>query len=641
MYLAKLKAIIFLMLFSSPALAGNMTVWIERPTTKVLPYDPPKSRQHVELKSARNEYESFQVVIRAQNGNLSNVDVHTTRLVGKNGNIINEDNIRLFREYYVLVTDPSLFGTHGNERLVGEYPDPLIPFKDPYDPAHPRVGSPFTVPSGRNQPVFVEVYIPEDTPAGIYKGYVYVAASGEPDVEIPVTLEVWGFSIPRERTVTTAYGFSWNEILKYHCGIDGNRDECFWRVLKNYEELFHEHRIDLQGLAQGITSPTFTFDKDGNLNPVDWTFYDASLKPRLNGSYYADGIGAKRFRDNFFAPGEGHGGFTDEEYTKIAKEYARHLKEKGWFDRPYIYVHDEPSYWEGKEGGVFTAVVHDVSLMKEGDPEWDGHFMATNHIVPELDGSIDIWCPLTINYDDWFWKKGYATREEYRKRVSKGEKLWFYVCNATFPPYAGYDLDTRIGFEPRIVHWGAWYEGGSGFLYWNTNYWKDPRPWEDLIDRDEFGPVARNGDGFLIYPGDHNGKLSPNGSPVDISLDGPIPSFRLKMIRDGLQDWEYFILLSNMGEEEYAKREVSRAYRQFGIYSGDYNPSDPPWTHDEEVLYSVRENIARRITLKFKERGCSCRVTPDARRGGTEDFIGIFFPLLISAIAIRFMIPRK
>ena len=33
---------------------------------------------------------------------------------------------------------------------------------------------------------------------------------------------------------------------------------------------------------------------------------------------------------------------TDEQYKEAAKEFARHLKEKGWMNRVYMYVLDEP-----------------------------------------------------------------------------------------------------------------------------------------------------------------------------------------------------------------------------------------------------------------------------------------------------------
>jgi hypothetical protein len=211
---------------------------------------------------------------------------------------------------------------------------------------------------------------------------------------------------------------------------------------------------------------------------------------------------------------------------------------------------------------------------------------------------------MTQMYEDWFYTQNSPGRAKYAERFGLGEKLWFYVCNATRPPYAGYDIDTEIGYEPRIAKWGTWYEQASGFLYWHTNYWIGDDPWNVWRDPARFGEKsARNGDGLLIYPGDHDGKAGGKGSPPGVSIKGPVVSYRLKQIRDGLEDWELFRLAEGLGAGEFARREVGRAYRRFGtIFDENCAKSPPyycsdnqPWTLDEAVLFSARERIARKV----------------------------------------------
>jgi hypothetical protein len=210
-------------------------------------------------------------------------------------------------------------------------------------------------------------------------------------------------------------------------------------------------------------------------------------------------------------------------------------------------------------------------------------------------------------FGDWFYTPGVHQGADFyaERTATTDEELWLYVCNANFPPAAGYDIDTAIGYEPRMVKWGAWYEGASGFLYWRTNYWVDDDPWNVFRNVEQFTHFgARNGDGFLLYPGDHDGTSAPLGSPEWLAIDGPIESYRLKQIRDGLEDWELFELAQELGGGDYARAQVARAHTRFGDFfaedcSGDvprsYCPDDQPWTLDQDVLLEARRNVVAKV----------------------------------------------
>ena len=151
-----------------------------------------------------------------------------------------------------------------------------------------------------------------------------------------------------------------------------------------------------------------------------------------------------------------------------------------------------------------------------------------------------------------------------------------------------YTLD---GAEPQMLMWGSWFERATGFLYWAVNAW-DEMGW---------GPHTgwhKVGDGVLIYPGHHDGQLAPVGSPPEVELEGPIPSYRLKMIRAGLQDWALFSRADELGLGDYAREQVAQVYGQFGgcTYEGCAPPiSGFLWTTDEEAMNEIRANIADAI----------------------------------------------
>ena len=82
--------------------------------------------------------------------------------------------------------------------------------------------------------------------------------------------------------------------------------------------------------------------------------------------------------------------------------------------------------------------------------------------------------------------------------------------------------------EPRILMWGSWYEGATGFLYYSiTGLTRERSLGTEHHVYEDRGHCAR-------IPGNHDGTFAPAGSPANIAIDGPIPSLRLKMVRAGL-----------------------------------------------------------------------------------------------------------
>ena len=89
-----------------------------------------------------------------------------------------------------------------------------------------------------------------------------------------------------------------------------------------------------------------------------------------------------------------------------------------------------------------------------------------------------------------------------------------------------------------------------------------------------------NGDGTLFYPG----RPDVIGGRTHI----PIESIRLKLIREGLEDYEYLVLLDKLGGSQSATKAVNSLIRH--IYDFDSSP---------ERLYAVRESIATEILRRM------------------------------------------
>ena len=125
----------------------------------------------------------------------------------------------------------------------------------------------------------------------------------------------------------------------------------------------------------------------------------------------------------------------------------------------------------------------------------------------------------------------------------------------------------------RIAPWLNRRYGITGLLYWSTVYFGSPdrNPWDDPGFR-----VMWNGEGALFYPGDAAG------------IDGPIASIRLKNLRDGMEDYEYFALLEQLGGVEAVDAIVREAVPTWGS-----------WRQEAEALPMLRARLAEEI-LKRK-----------------------------------------
>src|SRR5581483_4938305 len=173
--------------------------------------------------------------------------------------------------------------------------------------------------------------------------------------------------------------------------------------------------------------------------------------------------------------------------------------------------------------------------------------------------AVDIWTPLVNcmvgrpGFDDYCPKT--VPREAYDGELRQGKILWWYQSCAShgckmstgeyFRGWPSYMIDVSP-VANRIMEWLTWRYRVQGELYFNMDeaYAQDADPWNNMY---QFGG---NGDGTLFYPG----RPREIGGTKDI----PIESIRLKLIREGLEDYEYLNLLAGMGKREIADRAACR-----------------------------------------------------------------------------------
>ena len=230
-----------------------------------------------------------------------------------------------------------------------------------------------------------------------------------------------------------------------------------------------------------------------------------------------------------------------------------------------------------------TAV---AKLILREAPEWKGKLGETlsSQENGELFQMLDqVVRPLAL-YGAWGSKK-LMGRLEWDKLRSEGKQLWFYVSNNQGTPYPTFDVNTpNVAFEPRIVTWMWWYEKACGQLYWDLMYipeWKLNR---------KFPP----GDGELLYPGDLSLPGAPSWALIK-DIKGPVISRRMKLLRNGIQEWE----MLRMAEKKFGYDKVSpivaKVYDHMG---GKYEPGRPMWSYNESDWDHARAELIRLLESK-------------------------------------------
>ena len=427
---------------SSPA----PIVWLEDGMTRVYRDDPARANADLTLYTAGNEYEPFQVVVKAPPPNdLTNVDVTVSDFTGPGGAVISADHVTLYREHYVHVRQGSkTHSTMTNPPLgPGWYPDALIPFTDPAtgeDLAGPLDAVPFHLAAGKNQPIWVDVYTPAHTPAGPYSATATVS-SDQGSRAVSVTLRVWNFSLPKTRSLKAFTNFKLSP-----------------RSRSNYAELL-KHRFNPRWVAR--RDERFLIDNYG-----------------LDMVHVYTGSGAS-YGDCQTDPAP--------PLAEVLKATANHQPEL------YLFTSYANEVWECES--LFPQFLGWAANLRQGG----SHPMIVTYPVdalmgPDLDHTAaDLWAILPKHYDQ--------AKTNIQKLVAHpGTQVWSYnpLVQEGYSPKFTIDylpINARImqGFINQSL-------GFSGTKFWRVDNWRDD-PWNNV----DTYRVDTPGEAHMVYPGDDVG----------------------------------------------------------------------------------------------------------------------------------------
>jgi len=290
------------------------------------------------------------------------------------------------------------------------------------------------------------------------------------------------------------------------------------------------------------------------------------------------------------------GGYVQgtREYEKLmasqGRQIVEHFKAKGWLERSYMYWFDEPAPKD------YEFVADGMDLIKRAAPGLTR--MLTEQPEEGLTGNVDLWCPVVS-------KIGPETIAERRKA---GERFWWYLCCGPKAPYIGLFID-HPAVDLRVWAWLSRKWGVEGQLVWTSNYWTSTaafpspdiqNPWADpmsYVSGYSYKPGQigywGNGDGRFLYPPNRDIKNDRKKY-----LCGPIHSIRWELLRDGIEDYDYFVLLDQLIAKARAAgkaRGLLRDAERLAIVPDAVITDDKTYSKDPQPLHDHRRQVAEMI----------------------------------------------
>lgn len=491
-------------------------VFAVSPMLKLRPEQIPESeplngKSVVSLFAAKGEGESLQIVIAALETDLESVKVGVTPLVGPKGSVILPD-VKFVG--YVPVQKP----TPGGFSIAGSYPDPLLSIRT------------FDVQRNQCQSVWLTAWIPRDALAGTYEGAIVVEPRNAAKLTVPVRLRVYDVTLPVQSHLKTCV-LIWDYKARQVYGDDWTLERS-----RRFYELCLRYRF--------TPPPPLPWDKVFIKQPdgtwvAKWDEFDREVEGWMSKGATAFSIGGI-LRWGTKPPPEKE----REDVASKLKLLGEHLKRKGWSERFYFYVFDEPSTAEFANIEALCRFVHqhapNLNILLTAGYSATGAYRS-HAPTPEgaayrtLAGFVNIWVPHIDCFDEPFL----------RECKKLGDQVWMYVCistvGKTYPDIWRIDW---TGVSHRAIGWWLWRYGCEGFLYWCVNYWTDDKgkPFDLFAN-----PVAYpggNGDGFLFYP--------------DPQRDDPIPSVRAEIFRDAVEDYDLLTMLHRTAISLKADRKFAQ-----------------------------------------------------------------------------------
>ncbi|MBE7464664.1 MAG: DUF4091 domain-containing protein [Planctomycetes bacterium] len=538
--------------WAAHSVRAEVSFWPESSGEMILPDRVKGSEERIVRSGVRGEFVTAQLALRVDAIPQADLSLEWTALKGPGGTELAKEHLAFYRAAEIVVDH----GTQVDEakdphrvRKLGAFPDALVPLKlaDGTNVANAVRPEP-----QKTIAFWLDLYIPADTKPGAYSGRVELREGDKALVAVPIVLTVLDAAIPADSTIPSLYN------LRAHPHVKANIDAYAREMQRHRIQATSYHYLALAGRADFGLEFLDRFNPDGK----GWVsvYVPDAVKPTPD---------------------------REKELADQLKRIAAHLKEKKLFEKSFVYLKDEPDE-SAIQGALETAKI----VLREVT-EWKGKLLCTlNRDGSVLEEVLTHYSRALKVYGPWYAQNKLPRgREEWDRARAEGKELWFYVSNAQGWPYFTFDIQTvKTAWEPRVMGWAWWYEKAYGHLYWDLMYvngWKS---------HPKFPP----GDGQLIYPGDLSMPGAPEFSSIK-DLKMPVVSRRLKLLREGLEEWELLKLAEAKAGRAKVQAIVDKVYTAMGRRTWApeaYDPKKPMWSYEEAAWDRAREEIIALIQAK-------------------------------------------
>ena len=315
------------------------------------------------------------------------------------------------------------------------------------------------------------------------------------------------------------------------------------------------------------------------LDELGFNSFDLSLEGMGTGSFYSR-------EEGVFA------GFKQgtPEYENLFGRYLSqvqdHLETNGWLGKEYIYWFDEPDEKD------YPFVREGMNRIRKAASKLT-RFITEHQPGPAIMDVSEISCTIFDRVNP----------KVIAELIPQGREFWSYLCTGPKSPWVSLFID-HPAVNLRIWLWMTYQYRMKGILVWRANYWTSStlfppdvlqNPWEDPMSYVvgygvPYGQVNSwgNGDGRFLYPPNRN-----PGKDKAKYVCGPVNSVRWEILREGIEDYEYFVLLEkavkNAGPERQALADKALELLNF---PGSLFKNGKEYTKNPQDLLDYRQKIA-------------------------------------------------
>lgn len=419
------------------------------------------------------------------------------------------------------------------------------------------------------QAIWLTIDVPASAAPAIYTGVITVT-SQQGESKLPVSVTIYPLVLPETRNLKVTEWYNTDDFARFH-GINEMYSKAWFGMLEKYARNMADHRqnvfqvpteaIEIERASDGKLK--FDFSRFDQIADVFWKtgkmdFLETGELTRFSkDAWFSTEIKLRNFQVKDLATGKVEKMEGTDVVPALLSATEGHLRAKGWLSKSLYHIKDEPSMHNSLSWIEMSQYIHHYAP----DLRRIDAIETTN-----LLNDIEVAVPKLDALGTWY--------ESYREAQRRGVELWFYtvgIYQGSLFPNKTIDMPVM---NSRIMHWLNYKYDATGYLHWGWNQWTE----------DPFKAVGMHiGDGWHVYP----------------VKDGVLNSLRWEEMRNGIQDYECFMLLEKKIcdlKESLGARAAWIDPKQRGheiasrvVMTFDQHSDDP------EVLYAAKKQLIDEI----------------------------------------------